>query len=503
MLFSPVYIASDPRLPSPSQTLSPALSSQRLDVRTFRRAAFIVILALTNAGAAPQSPAVLQISSPNSGIVISPGQVVPVTVSSPTPSAFTNIIVIGQGPLGFSNIAASLPAQFSVTVPADTGPGKYNLVASGITTSGTEVDSAAISIDVERSDLPTKIAAMPAQLIFETQGETLPLDISGTFSDGSYLHLAASAYISFSSSNPSVVTVDATGTTTSIAAGNASITATYVLGQQSILVNIPVTVALPLLTASPSSLTFGNQATGTTSPAQALALTNVSNGPISVLAVGTTGDFSETDNCVSSSPLAVSAACTVNAKFVPSGTGPAAGTVDITNDFTTALISIPLSGTGTPAQSAPAITSLSPNSGTLGTAVTITGTNFGSSQGSSTVTFSGTAGTATSWSPTSIVVRVPTGATTGNVVVTVGGVASSGVTFTVQATTLGSFSFSMPASMSQIPRLHRLHSARTTRPVTGLAFASVPGAATNLSPSRIPEDHATLLCDRATLNFCR
>src|SRR5213075_955834 len=37
----------------------------------------------------------------------------------------------------------------------------------------------------------------------------------------------------------------------------------------------------------------------------------------------------------------------------------------------------------------------------------------------------------TSWSATSIVAPVPTGATTGSVVVTIGGVASNGITFTV------------------------------------------------------------------------
>ncbi len=45
--------------------------------------------------------------------------------------------------------------------------------------------------------------------------------------------------------------------------------------------------------------------------------------------------------------------------------------------------------------------------------------------------FNGTAGVPSSWSATSIVVPVPSGATTGSVVVKVGGVASNGVTFTV------------------------------------------------------------------------
>src|SRR5207245_8976837 len=62
---------------------------------------------------------------------------------------------------------------------------------------------------------------------------------------------------------------------------------------------------------------------------------------------------------------------------------------------------------------------------------TVSGANFGASQGSGSVPFIGLAGTPTSWSATSIVVPVPNGATSGNVVVTVLGTASNGVAFTV------------------------------------------------------------------------
>jgi len=79
----------------------------------------------------------------------------------------------------------------------------------------------------------------------------------------------------------------------------------------------------------------------------------------------------------------------------------------------------------------PSISSLSPTFGPISTAVTVTGTNFGATQGTSTVTFNGIAGTPTSWSSTSIVAPVPNGATTGNVRVTVNGIASNGVSFTV------------------------------------------------------------------------
>ena len=79
----------------------------------------------------------------------------------------------------------------------------------------------------------------------------------------------------------------------------------------------------------------------------------------------------------------------------------------------------------------PSITSVSPNSGPIGTSVTITGANFGATQGASTVTFNGIPAAPASWSATSIVVPVPAGAATGNVIVTVSGVASAGVPFTV------------------------------------------------------------------------
>src|SRR5207244_9241237 len=80
----------------------------------------------------------------------------------------------------------------------------------------------------------------------------------------------------------------------------------------------------------------------------------------------------------------------------------------------------------------PTISSLTPNSGALGASVSIAESGFGSTQGSSTVKFNGTSATTiTSWSTSSIVALVPTGATTGNVVVTVSGRASNGVLFTV------------------------------------------------------------------------
>ncbi len=79
----------------------------------------------------------------------------------------------------------------------------------------------------------------------------------------------------------------------------------------------------------------------------------------------------------------------------------------------------------------PSLTSAAPTSAHRGESVTITGANFLASQGSSTITFNGVAGTPTSWSNTSIAVPVPSTATTGPIVVTVSAQASNSVPFTV------------------------------------------------------------------------
>lgn len=79
----------------------------------------------------------------------------------------------------------------------------------------------------------------------------------------------------------------------------------------------------------------------------------------------------------------------------------------------------------------PFISSLSPVAGTIGTSVTITGANFGGTQGSSTVTFNGLLATSSGWTNSSILASVPAGASSGLVTLTVNGTASNGQTFSV------------------------------------------------------------------------
>ena len=157
------------------------------------------------------------------------------------------------------------------------------------------------------------------------------------------------------------------------------------------------------------------------------------------------------------------------------GTGPVVVTVDS------------VASNGVTFTVKPAISRLSPISGLEGATVEITGTSFGALQGTSTVTFNGTpVVTYTSWSDTSITVTVPAGATTGPVVVTVGGQASDGVTFTVGTDPV--ISSVSPASGP----------VGTTVRVTGANFGATQGTSTvafngvNGSPSNWSETSITV-----------
>ncbi len=94
-----------------------------------------------------------------------------------------------------------------------------------------------------------------------------------------------------------------------------------------------------------------------------------------------------------------------------------------------------LLATRTPAwAAAPSITLMTPSSAPIGGLLIIAGTGFGATQGTSTVTVNGTlAPTVELWSATLIYVEVPVGATTGNVIVTVGGVKSNAEKLTIIA----------------------------------------------------------------------
>ena len=86
--------------------------------------------------------------------------------------------------------------------------------------------------------------------------------------------------------------------------------------------------------------------------------------------------------------------------------------------------------------SPPTITSVSPTSGAAGMQVTISGSDFGSAQGTGAVWLGSTLGTVVSWSDTQVVATVASNATSGTARVRQGGAWSNAVPFNVNTATI-------------------------------------------------------------------
>jgi hypothetical protein len=102
--------------------------------------------------------------------------------------------------------------------------------------------------------------------------------------------------------------------------------------------------AVPILGLATTPLAFGNQLLGTASNTNSVVLTNTGTGPLTVTAVKTGGDFSETTNC---SSIAIGAQCSVAVGFTPTQTGARSGQLSITDNVGSSPQFVALSGTGT------------------------------------------------------------------------------------------------------------------------------------------------------------
>jgi hypothetical protein len=112
----------------------------------------------------------------------------------------------------------------------------------------------------------------------------------------------------------------------------------------------PVLTAFPnpaqpgSLAASPSSLSFGDVASGSTSAAQSVTVSNPGSSAASVSSVSVSGPFSQTNTCGSS--IAAGGTCTVSVKFAPTSGGSQAGALSVATSAPGSPLTVALSGTG-------------------------------------------------------------------------------------------------------------------------------------------------------------
>jgi YD repeat-containing protein len=327
-----------------------------------------------------------------------------ITSLTPSSGAVGSVIVIagtsfgstqGSSTVTFNGTAATsisswTNSSISATVPAGATTGNVLVTVSGNASTG-------VSFTV--TSAPSITSVTPNSGAVGSSIVIAGSNFGSTQGNGSVTFNGASATITNWSSSSITATVPSTATT-----GNVVVTAAG--GVSSSGVTFTVTSAPSITSLTPNSGAVGS----------------------SVVIAGSNFGSSQGNGGVTFN--GTSATITNWGASSITATAPNGATTG--NVVVTAAGGVSSSGVTFTVTSAASISSLTPNSGAVGSSVVIAGSNFGSSQGNGGVTFNGTSATITNWGASSITATVPSGATTGNVVVTApGGVASNGVTFTV------------------------------------------------------------------------
>ncbi len=299
-------------------------------------------------------------------------------------------------------------------------------------------NNTSVTVTFTCNDATSGVASCPAPQTVTTEGSSA---ISGTATDNGGNTASTSTTVNIDKTVPTM-TASASPLANSNNWNNSDVTVTFLCADSlSGVANCtsPVTVS----TEGANQMVSGTAIDNAGNAAPASATINLDKTPptISITspvagATFTASSVSVTGNVSDSLSGISSVTCNGASATIQSGTFTCSVSLAFGSNTITAQAT---DLAGNPASAAanvfrnspPSIASLSPTSGPVGTPVTLAGSYFGNTQGASTIAFNGALASPSTWSDTQIQVPVPSGASTGNVIVTVSGLASNGLSFTV------------------------------------------------------------------------
>jgi len=312
------------------------------------------------------------------------------TVGTTSTAKSTTLSNTGSAPLtiGAIGLAGTNASDFAQTntcppAPATLAAGATCTVSVTFTPAATGARSASVTISDDAGDSPQAVTlsgtgaqAAPAVTLAPTS-LNLGSQRVGTSSASQSTALTNSGSAPLSISMIAIVGVNAAEfgensdcpiSPTTLAAGSScTISATFTpsaTGSRSASISItddaansPQAVPLtgsgtaPGVTLTPSSLSFGVQAVGTTSAAQSATLRNSGTAPMTLTSVSVTGanagDFAQTNGCpVAPATLAANATCTISVTFTPRAAGARSASVTIDDDAAGSPHAVTLTGSG-------------------------------------------------------------------------------------------------------------------------------------------------------------
>jgi hypothetical protein len=279
-------------------------------------------------------------------------------------------------PSAVGNLSASL--NF-----ADNASGSPQVVAlSGIGGAAASASLSTASVSFGSQPVGTTSAASTVTV---TNSGTASLTFTSIAATGDFAVAASGATCStsapVSASSNCVINVTFTPTATGSRSGRLTLT-DNASGSPQVVALSGIGTA-PNVSLSTTSLSFGNQAVGTTSAASTVTVTNSGTASLTFTSIAATGDFAVAASgatCSTSAPVSASSNCVINVTFTPTATGSRSGSLTLTDNASGGPQVVALSGTGTGpvvSLSSSALTFSAQMVGNSSSAQTITLTNTG------------------------------------------------------------------------------------------------------------------------------
>jgi hypothetical protein len=233
-------------------------------------------------------------------------------------------------------VAGSQPGTITFTDSAAGSPQTVGLSGTGTTPGVTTVSLSPTSLAFSNQQINTTSSSKTVRL---TNTGTVALTVTSIVPSGPFSE-TNNCGAPINPGSLCSITVKFSPTTVGALTGSITITDNATGSPQV----VPLTGNGADITLSPTSLSFGTQAVNTISAAQTVTLTNAGTVALTISKIATSGQYAQTNTCVS--PIAGGASCTISVTFNPTTTGTHNNTLTITDNVTGSPKKVSLTGTG-------------------------------------------------------------------------------------------------------------------------------------------------------------
>jgi hypothetical protein len=260
----------------------------------------------------------------------------------------------GSGSVGTSVLSGGVAALNVTSLPTGTdslkaafaGDSTFSAATSPVIQIVVSAGTPAVTLSPASLAFPSQITGTSSaaqQIVLANSGQA-PLSVTSISVSGDFTQTNTCSS-SIAAGATCAISIKFLPTSVGVRTGTLSVTDNASGSPQSVAISGTGATVSPTITLSPSSLSFASQATGATSPAQTVTLTNSGQGSLALTSVTASGDFAQTNTCGNS--LASGASCALSVTFTPTATGTRTGTLTITDNASGSPQTVALSGGGT------------------------------------------------------------------------------------------------------------------------------------------------------------